>query len=253
MQPLLHRPTPDTPPTGPRGGAVPEPLTRPSTCWPSAGWASTSTRCRPASRLEDVTTFGKFLGGSAGNVAVAVARLGTPARWSAAPATTRSAGSSPARSPSSGRPDLCDHRPVPAADARHLLRDLPARPLPAVLLPVPPGARPAGDAGGDRPGRRAREPAVLGHPHRPVRRAEPHGVRHRLEPARPPPPHRHRPRLPPAVLARRVRGLPPAAVPPSMRAPWPSATSRSAGSPWAPTTPRTPPRRCSTAGSSSPS
>ena len=85
-----------------------------------------------------------------------------------------------------GRPDLRHHRPL-AADAGHLLRDLPARPLPALLLPLPPGARPAGDARGDRPGRRAREPPLLGHPHRPVRRAEPHGARHRLGAARPTP------------------------------------------------------------------
>ena len=35
-----------------------------------------STRCRSAPRLEDVTSFGKYLGGSATNVAVAAARLG---------------------------------------------------------------------------------------------------------------------------------------------------------------------------------
>jgi 5-dehydro-2-deoxygluconokinase len=43
--------------------------------------------------LEDVSEFGKFLGGTAANVAVAAARHGCGPRWSAGPGPTRSAGS----------------------------------------------------------------------------------------------------------------------------------------------------------------
>ena len=46
---------------------------------PSGAAASTSIPCRSASGCEDVETFGKFLGGSAANVAVAAARLGNRA------------------------------------------------------------------------------------------------------------------------------------------------------------------------------
>ena len=150
------------------------------------------------------------------------------------------------------RPDLRHDRPV-AADAGHLLRDLPARPLPALLLPLPAGARPAGDARGDRAGRRAREPPLLGHPHRPVRRAEPHGARHRLGAARAPAAHRHRPRLPPAVLARRVRGHPRRRRRhrgEHRRHRQPRGVPRRRGHR---ATPRTPPRHCSTGAWSSPS
>ena len=203
--------------------------------------------------LEDVTTFGKFLGGSAGNVAVAVARLGHSSR---ADQPHRQRPLRPLRDPrprrARRRPDLRDHRPV-AADAGHLLRDLPARPLPALLLPLPPGARPAGRARGDPAGGRAREPRCSGPP----------------SPAcRPSPAARRTPRPGSCAAVERTpsststtgrsSGGPsprPPARParPSTPAPSPSATWRSAASPSAPTTPRTPPRLCSTVASSWPS
>ena len=103
-------------------------------------------------RLEDVARFGKFLGGSATNVAVAAARHGHAVR---------------ARSPKAGNdpfgryvrrtlrelgvdPRSSRRSTAGPADAGDLLRDLPAGRLPAVLLPLPdrprppdPGRRPA--------------------------------------------------------------------------------------------------------------
>ena len=93
--------------------------------------------------LEDVETFGKFLGGSAANVAVAAARLGQPA------ALITGVGDDPfgrfvrAELRDLGVDDryVVDARRAP--DAGHVLRDLPAGRLPAVLLPAPDRAGPA--------------------------------------------------------------------------------------------------------------
>ena len=52
--------------------------------------------------LEDVTSFGKYLGGTTANVAVAAARLGRRAGIITGVGTTRSVASSAERSPSSG-------------------------------------------------------------------------------------------------------------------------------------------------------
>ena len=103
--------------------------------------------------LPQVESFGKFLGGSATNVAVAAARLG---RSSAVISRT---GDDPFG-------DYChqalrgfgvdDRWVTPVArlpDAGHLLRDLPARRLPAVLLPAAQGARPGDPRRRAGPGR----------------------------------------------------------------------------------------------------
>ena len=63
-------------PTNYRHGSRLVHLSSRSTCSPSAAAASTSTRLQIGVGLEDVESFGKFLGGSAANVAVAAARLG---------------------------------------------------------------------------------------------------------------------------------------------------------------------------------
>ncbi len=104
--------------------------------------------------LEDVETFGKFLGGSATNVAVAAARLGQrrsgdhahrrrPVRPIRAQGAERSSASTIAYRRVRAR----------AADAGDLLRDLPARRLPAVVLPQPEGARPGDPRRRTRPRR----------------------------------------------------------------------------------------------------
>ena len=90
--------------------------------------------------LEDVTTFAKYLGGSATNVAVAAARLGRSA------AVITRTGHDPfgrfvhhaLQAVRRGRP--VRHRGSRAADAGDVLRDLPARPLPDLLLPLPESA-----------------------------------------------------------------------------------------------------------------
>ena len=63
-------------PRGRGGRTVARPWRTPRRSWPSAAAGSTSTHCRSGVGLEDVDTFGKYLGGSAANVAVAAARLG---------------------------------------------------------------------------------------------------------------------------------------------------------------------------------
>ena len=68
-----HATTPATPASTSRRRSDPDDS---SSCSPSAGWGSTSTRSSPGVPLADVTTFAKFLGGTATNVAVGAARLG---------------------------------------------------------------------------------------------------------------------------------------------------------------------------------
>src|SRR6476469_6460407 len=64
-------PTPEDP-----GGAVPVPLTSSFDVLAIGRVGVDLYPMQTGKSLEDVITFGKFLGGSAGNVAVAVARLG---------------------------------------------------------------------------------------------------------------------------------------------------------------------------------
>ena len=92
------------------------------------------------------------------------------------------------------------------ADAGHLLRGLPARRLPALLLPLPDRARPH-DRGRRAAARRdPRRGRLLGHRHRALAGAEPGRALPRLGGPRPAHPHRARPRLPPDVLGRPGRG-----------------------------------------------
>ena len=146
-------------------------------------------------------TFGKFLGGSATNVAVAAARHG---RRSAVITRT---GADPfgrfvhAALRDLGVDDVVRHRRARAADAGDVLRDLPARPFPALVLPLPESA-----GSGDR--RRELDLAacrdarrVLGHRHRAVPAAEQGRPLRGLAAAGPPPADRARPGLPADVLA----------------------------------------------------
>ena len=96
--------------------------------------------------LENVESFGKFLGGSAANVAVAAARLGNRT------ALISGVGDDPfgkfvrnELDRAWRRQPLCvDPRRVP--DTGDVLRDLPAGQLPALLLPSPQCAGPARSA-----------------------------------------------------------------------------------------------------------
>ena len=94
--------------------------------------------------LEDVATFQKFLGGSATNVAVAAARHG---RRAALITRTGRRPVRPLRASRGLRASVSTTGFVTAvdgpADAGDVLRDLPARRLPALLLPLPDRARPA--------------------------------------------------------------------------------------------------------------
>ena len=112
--------------------------------------------------LEDVTTFAKFLGGSPTNVAVAAARHGRsaggdhphrrgPVRRLHPPGAARLRGRRPVR-----------ERGARPADAGHVLRDLPARRLPAVLLPVPDRARTCRSAPRSSTSTRSRRPTSSG-------------------------------------------------------------------------------------------
>ena len=123
--------------------------------------------------LEDVESFGKFLGGSAANVAVAAARLGNRT------ALISGVGADPfgtfvrnelAR-PRRRQPLRVDPRRVP--DAGDVLRDLPAGQLPAVLLPSPQRAGSPDPPRRDRRRRRTLCQALLVDGHRPVRGAKP--------------------------------------------------------------------------------
>ena len=85
------------------------------------------------------------------------------------------------------------------SDPGHLLRDLPAGRLPALLLPAAQGARPGDPRRRAGPGRRAGRPDLLDDRHRTVRRAQPHRhprrARARSAAA---PPHEPGPRAPPS-------------------------------------------------------
>ena len=125
--------------------------------------------------LPQVTSFGKFLGGSATNVAVAAARLGRRT------AVVTRTGDDPFGTylHEALRDFGVDDRWVTpgarAADAGHLLRGVPAGRLPAVLLPAAQGARPGDRRPRTGPGRHPRRPDLLGHGHGPERGAQPHG------------------------------------------------------------------------------
>ena len=184
--------------------------------------------------LEDVESFGKFLGGSAANVAVAAARLGNRA------ALISGVGDDPfgrfvrARAGATRRRRPLRRNACRPTHAGHVLRDLPARRLPAVLLPQ---ARSRPDLQitpeRDRPRRRRAAPAVLVDGDRPVRGAEPQcALRARWERAR----HGRaadgaRPRLPADVLGDAGRRHRAGADAHCSTSPSPSATARSARSP----------------------
>ena len=108
-----------------------------------AAWGSTSTPCRSGRSLRHVESFGKFLGGSPANVAVAAARLGRRT------AVITRTGADPFGEflhdalQGFGVDDRYVTAGAGPADAGDVLRDLPARRLPAVLLPPPERAGPA--------------------------------------------------------------------------------------------------------------
>ena len=160
-------------------------------------------------RSPTCATFAKSLGGSATNVAVAAARLGARA------AVITKVGDDPfgpyvrGALRGFGVDDALGRHAPDAAHAGRLLRDPPARRLPAALLPRAEGA--GHDARGRRarPRRDPRGARVLDDRHRAVGRAEPRGDAGRARGARRRRrDHRPRPRPPADVLARRVRGRP---------------------------------------------
>ena len=126
--------------------------------------------------LAQVESFGKFLGGSADQ-----------RRGRRRPARPRHRGDHPHRR----RPlrhlsatrrcrefGVDDRWVTPVAglpDPGHLLRDLPAGRLPAVLLPAAQGPRPGDPRRRAGPRRHPRRPRLLDHRHRPERGAQPHG------------------------------------------------------------------------------
>ena len=200
--------------------------------------------------LEDVQTFGKYLGGTTANVAVAAARLGRRA------AIITGVGDDPF-----GRfvrralreLDVDDQYVVTNTRVRHpgdLLRDLPAGRLPALVLPQADGARPAGQAVRHRLRRRPRHPADVAVGHRPQRGAQPRVALRRAGGAGAQAVHRARSGLPADVLgdpsARHRAG----AARRCRRSRSPSATARSARSPSARPSRRRRPTRCSPPGSS---
>ena len=151
--------------------------------------------------LREVESFGKYLGGSATNVAVAAARYG---RRSAVITRT---GADPFGEflHDALRGFGVDDRYVTPVDgpphAAGVLRDLPARRLPAVLLPRAEGAGPRDPHRRARPRRDPRRRSVFwATGHRALAGAEPLGDARRAGGARPPGHHGARPRLPPDVL-----------------------------------------------------
>ncbi len=156
--------------------------------------------------LEDVTTFGKFLGGSATNVSVAAARYGHRS------AIITKTGNDPfGRFVRSKLADLGVATDFVGTDPWlptpvDVLRDLPARRLPALLLPLPAGTRPADRGDRSSSGRDRRCRRVLGDADRVVRRAQPAEPPRRVARPRTPALHDPRPRLPPDVLEERVGG-----------------------------------------------
>ena len=106
--------------------------------------ASTSTRSTTASGWRTCETFEKFLGGSATNVAVAAARHGLRAALVTRdrPRPVRPLRAARGRA-ARRRPGVHRDRGRRPADPGDVLRGLPARRLPAVLLPVPDRPRPA--------------------------------------------------------------------------------------------------------------
>ena len=124
--------------------------------------------------LEDVTSFGKYLGGSATNVAVAAARHG---RRTAV--ITRTGADPFGRYIHQALRGLRRRRPLRRRAVPDLptpvdvLRDLPAGRLPAVLLPPAQGARPGDPRRRARPRRDPGRRRLLGDRHRAVRGAAP--------------------------------------------------------------------------------
>ena len=148
--------------------------------------------------LRHVESFGKYLGGSSSNVAVAAARYGHKV------ATITRTGDGPLRRvPARRAAGLRRRRPLrdrgrPPPHAGHVLRDLPARRLPAVLLPRAQGARPRDPRARARPRRDQAGQGLLGHGHRPQPGAEP--LRHARRAGGGRGHHGARPRLAPDVL-----------------------------------------------------
>ncbi len=92
-----------------------------------------------------------------------------------------------------------------SAHPGHLLRDLPAGRLPALVLPGPERTRPPAASAGHAAGRAARRATALVHRDRAVAGAEPVGPPGRARCAGRSRDDRARPRLPTVVLARRSR------------------------------------------------
>ena len=204
-------------------------------------------------RLEDVETFGKFLGGSATNVAVAAARHGRrsavdhphrrrPVRRASCTPALRGSGSTTAFvTPVDG-----------PADAGDVLRDLPPGRLPALLLPRAHRARPGDRGRTSSTWTRSARPGVFWATVTGLSQEPSRSAHHAAWEARAAAPLTvldldYRPMFWPS-RPRRVRGR-------SARrwstSPSPSATARSARSPSARATPSGRPTRCSTAASSS--
>ena len=216
-------------PSGP-GGAFPEPLTGSFDVLAMGRVGVDLYPMQTGKSLEDVTTFGKFLGGSAGNVAVAAARLGHRG------ALISRTGNDPF-GPSCTRRwrdlgvDPIYVTAVPSLPTPVTFCEIfPPDDFPLYFYRYPTGPRPADRRPRrSRPGRCARA-ACSGPPSPACRPSRADGARHGLGAARPACAHGHRPRLP-AACSGATESRPPRAARPSRRAPSPSATSRSAASP----------------------
>ena len=151
--------------------------------------------------LQDVQTFGKYLGGSATNVAVAAARHG---RSSAVITRT-----GPDAFGKYVHQALTEFGVGPGvADADHLLRDVPTRPLPAAVLPVAHGPGPSDPRGGVGSGRDRERRHLLVDGHRALRGAQPVGSLRGLAGEGPPAADDSRSGLPADVLEGPGRGEP---------------------------------------------
>ena len=112
--------------------------------------------------LEDVETFSKSVGGSAGNVAIAAAKHGRRAAL-----ISRTGPDAFGRFVHQAlRRDECrrsvHHRRARPADPGDVLRDVPAGPFPVAVLPVADRAGPGDPPGGARPGRDRRRATSSG-------------------------------------------------------------------------------------------
>ena len=203
--------------------------------------------------LEDVETFGKYLGGTTANVAVAAARLGRAPRSSPASATTRSAATSAGRCASSGS-TTASWSPTPSTpprspSARSSRRTTSRSGSTASRPPRTCRSAPTTSTSTPYAAPQLMWLSVTGLSEEPSRAVAPRR-------ARGPGPqavHRARPGLPADVLGRRRGGPGAGAAGRCRTSPWPSATARSARSRSASPTRSGRPTRCWTPASSWPS